>query len=295
MNMTRLLTWQSLLFTIVTVSTICFTFLKPNHSYLVGVLPLILVITLFGVPHGALDTLFAKKAFSLMSVKQWASFVSIYLLISACVIALWWLLPTLFLVIFLLFSALHFADDLGLKETKALRFLYGANIILLPSIFYSSHLTTLYSYLIDSAYLISLVSLFNVLAYVCGLMTVVLLVNLSRKIDRRQWLDTLCVSLLMLLVQPLLAFTIYFCFMHSARHLIRAKYFFADDSSATFLVMLIVPTIVVIIFCGIVFSLMPTQKIDENLVKITFAGLAALTFPHAFLLNKIGFLKRLGV
>ena len=110
-------------------------------------------------------------------------------------------------------------------------------------------------------------------------------------IDERHIGEIAAVSALMLLAKPLLAFTIYFCFMHSARHILRAKYYFIEYSSITLLITLIAPTLVVLLFCAGIFQLLPTEKLDENLIKVTFATLAALTFPHAFLLSKVGFLN----
>lgn len=264
-----------------------------NSSFL---LALILIITFFGVPHGSLDVLFAKKGLGLLNLAAWIKFLSGYLLISALAITFWLLLPTVFFILFLLFSALHFSDDLlGYKATAA-GLLYGMNIITLPSILHLEELTMLYGYLIDPADASILVSSMQLIAAVSASLTLVVAFIYVKKhhLNTQAQLllvEIVAVGLLMLTVRPLLAFTIYFCFMHSARHILRAKFFFSDFSNVTLLTNLIAPTLIVLVFCFFVFQTLPTNTFDANLIKVTFAALAALTFPHAFLLHKVGFLK----
>jgi hypothetical protein len=76
--MAKYLILQSNLFMVITIVTIALFYLGLGNTSTTNVLALILIITFFGVPHGALDTLFAKKAFALNSIKKWLQFVSIY-------------------------------------------------------------------------------------------------------------------------------------------------------------------------------------------------------------------------
>jgi len=290
--MIKYLTIQSNLFMVIAIATIGLSYLGVVNTSTSSVLALISIITFFGVPHGALDTLFAKKAFSLNSLKKWLQFVSIYLSLSIAVLIFWQLLPSLFFILFLCFSALHFADDLGNINPKILGTLYGFNIITLPSILHSNELAKLYGYLIDYNHAVKIVSVMNPFSMVFAALTVVLTMIFYQKkqaINQRHIGEIVAVSALMLLTRPLLAFTIYFCFMHSARHILRSKFYFSKYSNTALLITLIAPTLIVLLFCVGIFQLLPAEKVDENLIKVTFATLAALTFPHAFLLNKVGF------
>ena len=292
--MIRHLTLQSNLFMVIAIVAIALSCMGGFNTSESSVLALILIITFFGIPHGALDTLFAKKAFALNSIKKWLQFITIYLSLSIIVFMFWMLLPTIFLILFLCFSALHFSDDLGNIEPKILGTLYGFNIITLPSILHANELATLYGYLIDYSHAVKLVNVMMPLSMGFAALTVVLTAIFYLKkqaIDYRHIYEIAAVCALMLLAKPLLAFTIYFCFMHSARHILRAKFYFIEYSNITLLITLIAPTLVVLLFCASIFQRLPTETFDENLIKVTFATLAALTFPHAFLLNKVGFLK----
>jgi len=292
--MAKYLILQSNLFMVITIVTIALFYLGLGNTSTTNVLALILIITFFGVPHGALDTLFAKKAFALNSIKKWLQFVSIYLSLSIGVLIFWMVLPTFFFILFLCFSAIHFSDDLGSINPKLLGTLYGFNIITLPSILHSNELAKLYGYLIDYGHAVEIVNVMMPFSIVFAALTILITVVISLKkypIEQRHIWEIVAVSVLMLLAEPLLAFTIYFCFMHSARHVLRAKFYFVEYSNTALLITLIVPTLIVLLFCAGVFQLLPIEKFNENLIKVTFATLAALTFPHAFLLSKVGFLK----
>lgn len=292
--MAKYLILQSNLFMVITIVTIALFYLGLGNISITNVLALILIITFFGVPHGALDTLFAKKAFALNSIKKWLQFVSIYLSLSIGVLIFWMVLPTFFFILFLCFSAIHFSDDLGSINPKLLGTLYGFNIITLPSILHSNELAKLYGYLIDYGHAVEIVNVMMPFSIVFAALTILITVVISIKkypIEQRHIWEIVAVSVLMLLAEPLLAFTIYFCFMHSARHVLRAKFYFVEYSNTALLITLIVPTLIVLLFCAGVFQLLPIEKLNENLIKVTFATLAALTLPHAFLLSKVGFLK----
>ena len=292
--MNRFLQIQSNAFFVIAMMTIAWHYMVADKLGTSNLFVLILLIAFFGVPHGSLDALFAKKAFALITRRDWFKFVGLYLCLSMAVLIFWLRLPTIFFVLFLGFSALHFSDDISDISPKLISFLYGCNIILLPSILHSDQLALLYGYLIDNNDAIAIVRLMRPFAMATMLLSALLTVRFYLKkqlIHTRPLLEITAVSLLVFVVKPLLAFTIYFCFMHSARHLLRAKFYFKDDSNKHFLFTLILPTLFVLIFCVGIFQLLPTQNVDENLVKVTFAALAALTFPHAFLLSKVGFLK----
>ncbi|CAN4267717.1 blh_monoox, beta-carotene 15,15'-monooxygenase, Brp/Blh family [Methylophilaceae bacterium] len=292
--MAKYLILQSNIFMVVTIVTIALFYLGLGNTSTTNVLALILIITFFGVPHGALDTLFAKKAFALNSIKKWLQFVSVYLSLSIGVLIFWMVLPTFFFILFLCFSAIHFSDDLGSINPKLLGTLYGFNIITLPSILHSNELAKLYGYLIDYGHAVEIVNVMMPFSIVFAALTILITVVISLKkypIEQRHIWEIVAVSVLMLLAEPLLAFTIYFCFMHSARHVLRAKFYFVEYSNTALLITLIVPTLIVLLFCAGVFQLLPIEKFNENLIKVTFATLSALTLPHAFLLSKVGFLK----
>lgn len=282
---------QSKVFLLVSLIALCIASVLANNANTPNILFLIVMIAIFGVPHGALDTLFAQQAFELNNIRRWLKFVVIYLMLSLLVFMFWVLFPTIFFIGFLAFSALHFADDISNIRPSVLSILYGINIILLPSVLQKNHLITLYGYLIEQADALVLLKFMQPFAIFVVSITLIILFLKKNQIEQHHKIDVVSVSGLMLFIHPLLAFTIYFCFMHSARHIIRSRFYFTDQSGQKFLLMLLLPTCVVLSFCIFTFFNMPANEFGSNLVKLTFVTLATLTFPHAFLLNKVGFIK----
>jgi len=87
---------------------------------------------------------------------------------------------------------------------------------------------------------------------------------------------------------PLLAFTVYFCFLHSIRHtislIIHLNQINFKIGFLTFVKKALPLTILTIIICLInLFFLSNSYVLDNAIIKIIFIGLASLTFPHILL------------
>jgi Brp/Blh family beta-carotene 15,15'-monooxygenase len=100
-------------------------------------------------------------------------------------------------------------------------------------------------------------------------------------------MDFFSLFILNFLLTPVLAFTLYFCFLHSIRHSI--KLIFELDKSIKsglrkFISRAIPLTLVTgVIFLLAIFFLNNFYKLDEAIYKVIFIGLASLTFPHILL------------
>ena len=99
--------------------------LEPRHELLAaGTL-----LFLLGMPHGAFDVVFARKLFGVADLKGWALFSLFYVGLSAAVVGLWVVAPTLFLCAFLIFSAVHFGGDPAVGVSRLTRGLYGGAVM----------------------------------------------------------------------------------------------------------------------------------------------------------------------
>ena len=99
--------------------------------------------------------------------------------------------------------------------------------------------------------------------------------------------DFLSLLILNFFLTPVLAFTIYFCFLHSIRHAI-TLIFELDNSFekglGKFAIRAIPLTIItMVIFLVAIYSLNNFFMLDEAIYKVIFIGLASLTFPHILL------------
>ena len=100
-------------------------------------------------------------------------------------------------------------------------------------------------------------------------------------------MDFFSLIVLNLFLSPILAFTLYFCFLHSIRHSI-TLIFELDRSFKPGLKKFIVKAIpltfvTAVIFLFAIYFLNNFYKLDEAIYKVIFIGLASLTFPHILL------------
>jgi Brp/Blh family beta-carotene 15,15'-monooxygenase len=101
------------------------------------------------------------------------------------------------------------------------------------------------------------------------------------------FLDSFSIIILNYFFNPILAFTIYFCFLHSIRHSLSLISEINKNLMKGFPIFLrkIIPlTVITAIMYLIVFYFISEKfGIDESIIKIIFVGLASLTFPHILL------------
>ena len=100
-------------------------------------------------------------------------------------------------------------------------------------------------------------------------------------------MDFFSLIILNLFLSPILAFTLYFCFLHSIRHSI-TLIFELDRSFKPGLKKFITKAIpltfvTAVIFISAIYFLNNIYKLDEAIYKVIFIGLASLTFPHILL------------
>ena len=100
--------------------------------------------------------------------------------------------------------------------------------------------------------------------------------------------DYFSVIILNYIFTPLIAFTIYFCFLHSIRHIISLT-FELDQKNlkngfSIFIKKAIPLTTLTASFCLIgLYFLKNNYDFDSAILKLIFIGLASLTFPHILL------------
>ena len=100
--------------------------------------------------------------------------------------------------------------------------------------------------------------------------------------------DYFSIIILNYILTPLIAFTIYFCFLHSVRHIISLS-FELDQKNlkrgfSIFIKKAIPLTILTATFCFVgLYFLKNNYDFDSAILKLIFIGLASLTFPHILL------------
>jgi len=102
------------------------------------------------------------------------------------------------------------------------------------------------------------------------------------------FLDYFSILILNYYLSPLIAFTIYFCFLHSIRHSISLIYEIDKNDFSNgcklFIKKAIPLTVLTVLFSIIgLYLLSNDHNFDSSILKIIFIGLASLTIPHILL------------
>ena len=115
-------------------------------------------------------------------------------------------------------------------------------------------------------------------------------ISLNKHIDIKSLLVMDFVSILLLnyFLSPILAFTIYFCFLHSIRHSFKLsnelnKNNFFKGFKAFTIKALPLTILTAVLFLVSLLFLSNYYFLDSAISKVIFIGLASLTFPHILL------------
>ncbi|MDZ7589651.1 MAG: Brp/Blh family beta-carotene 15,15'-dioxygenase [Rubrivivax sp.] len=249
------------------------------------------LIAVLGMPHGALDAVFARKLLGVKGLLGWAAFSLAYVGLAALVVALWALEPTLFLCGFLLVSALHFGGDLPARTVWVTRALYGGVIIVLPALMHAHELQRLLGMVAGpaSAAVVTPVLAQMALPWLGATVVAGVLLALTSRLAA---LELTALAAVAVSAPPLLSFTVYFCAMHSPRHILRTLGSFPASELRQTLAMALWPTLAVFVVLTalVATAALGWQSIGTSaqtwVMQVVFVGLAALTLPHVVLLER---------
>ena len=250
------------------------------------------LISSFGISHGALDNLKGYKVLKFYEIKKKYIFYLIYIFFSLLVIFIWIFLPLLTLTLFLLIASYHFGKEdssygvIIKKKNSGIFFLLKGSIVILAPLFFrldetikifeilGVNLTLINENLLIALILLSFLSNFFIIHWT--------------KNEGFLLTDWLTIIILNATFSPLVAFTIYFCFLHSVRHSLSLIYELnKNDLHVGFKEFykraLPLTLITVILFITSVYFLTNYYVLGGAILKVIFIGLASLTFPHILL------------
>ena len=250
------------------------------------------LIALLGMPHGAFDVVIARKLYGIAGPQAWALFSLLYIGLAAAVGGFWLVAPTLFLCAFLVCSALHFGGDPAAGASRFTRGLYGGAVIVLPALWHGPELQRLLGLVAGPSSAALVAPVLSQMAAPWLGVTALACVLLARK-SRMAASELIALTALSVVAPPLVAFTVYFCAMHSPRHILRTLGSFPRFEVRNALVMALWPTLAVLALLAVSAVLAQTGGLSSVrstpawVMQIVFVGLAALTLPHMVLLERV--------
>ena len=282
--------YHSLIFFNFCIFLSAFDYLRNNSLLVIS----LLFILSIGISHGSLDHIKGKKLLKILGFKSSVVFYIGYIFVGLTTIIMWLLFPKLLLFLFLLIAAFHFGkeDSEFINKRKNFELIYffkGSLIIVAPLLFHKNETLSIFKSLnfdITNSFVINneILYFFILLSFISNIF-----LSLNKSFDAKSllFMDFLSILILNYFLNPVLAFTFYFCFLHSIRHSISLIKEINTNlkKGLPIFIKKALPLTIITIF-GYIFALYILNnynELNESIYKVIFIGLASLTFPHILL------------
>jgi len=253
-------------------------------------------VVLIGLPHGALDGAIAIHLGFSRRMILFIRFLLLYVGMAGLVIAAWIVAPALCLLGFLVISMIHFgAGDArhGSGWVRGAEVLaHGGLVVAGISQMHRSESDVIFAYLTGGDTMLVWQGL-DMLTVIVG---VSIVVCLAQALWHRRWRGTALelgvLAVLFALTPPLVGFAVYFCCVHSARHVAAIMSGLRQHMSANAMLLQTLVFTVASWLAGAAAIWWFADMADPQpvILRVVFIGLAALTVPHMILVD--GFYHR---
>lgn len=250
------------------------------------------LLLLTGLPHGALDIelIAGERTGDTPSVH---ALVAVYLGLAAAMLVLWWMAPVLALVAFLLTAVVHFAED---WEEAGTPLALGTATALLcaPSLGHHAALAAVFVDLCGDPRAVLVADGLLMLAPVA---LCVALVCAGRQVTLGRvphGVATVATLAAMTTLPPVVGFAVFFCALHSPRHLAEAWRTSVRRSGlpARSLAIVLTLTLAALGIAAALYALEPRDVWSASAVAAAFMTLSILTVPHMALPSVVAALTR---
>ena len=245
-----------------------------------------------GVAHGSLDYEVGKKIGLIKKDYQSIFFFIAYILIAISFSIFWFFFPNISLLIFLTFSVFHFgsSDQIIFIEKKIQFFeiiLRGSLPILIPIFFYKENVYEIFELLfVNYLFLEKIFPFF----YYCNFLLIpiffyilfFLLKTNQVSIQKKSifLIEIFFMIFCFIFFEPLISFSIYFCFLHSIRHLINER---NNLRLSTLKVISKTLPLTFLTIISLFFIFLFIESYEYKFISILFISFASLTVPHMYL------------
>jgi len=245
------------------------------------VLLLALGVAIAGLPHGALDPWVARRAGLWRTWRGAVGFHLAYVAAAALVVLVWQVAPGASLALFLAVSAWHFSGDWQTALPGPLRALVGLALLALPAWRWPGEVSGHFTMLADAEGATIAAGLAALGPFLAVAMAVAVFVALRRV--PASAVELIALGALALLLPPFLFFAVYFCALHSMRHLRWAARDAAPSARRQMAGVALLYTAATVLAAALAWPWWASASVQEwpaDLERLVFIGLAALTVPH---------------
>ena len=250
----------------------------------------LLGVVFIGLPHGAMDGALAMHFGWTSRPAVVALFLFSYVGLAGAVVLVWVFAPAVTFVAFLAISIYHFgrgdASSLAAGRTTVESLARGGLVIGGISQMHRSEVDGIFQTLVGS-------DTSGVWLFLNGVVVITLACVLEAMLFKNQQerftlaLELGVLFLLFFAVPPLVGFALYFCFVHSIRHVSSVRN--TMDATVSKLSITKSTAVLSLVTWGVGLAILAqqtsTMAMDLALLRVVFIGLAALTVPHMILVD----------
>ncbi len=241
---------------------------------------------LLGVPHGAFDVALAHRRWDIGTPRALTAFLALYIGLAAAFAAIWFLLPQLALPVFIAMSGAHFAGDWRSDIALLPRVVVGLALITAPALLHREPVIEIFAWLVpaDVAVTTAEVMAAAAIPLLQAAALIVLVTAWSRPFAA---LEMAAVLLLAVFAAPLVFFVVYWCGLHSLRHVFSVQAELKPRSLPALarLSLPYAPLAIIGVLAGAL--LWPHLALEQAVLAALFVSLAALTVPHMMLVDQL--------
>ena len=245
-----------------------------------------------GLAHGSLDIFTAKRFNLIKSNRSLIFFLTIYISIPIFFFYFWLKFPNLFFIFFLILSGLHF----GISDRESKSFLIrkmevllrAIIIIILPVRFYTEEIKEIFLFFfVSDNFIITFYYQSEFFLYFAIFIVIFFIISfLLKKISKNLIIEIILLIFCFTYFKPLISFFIYFCFLHSIKHLLHEKLKLNLSFKKLFLKTLPMTVLSCLFIIFLILTVNQNNILDVSHIVI---AISSLTISHIFLIN---FLKK---
>ena len=243
-------------------------------------------IVIAGIPHGTLDVEIAAAHFGQKGITGKIRIIGGYLFCAAFMVLLWILLPELALISFLIISIVHFSRDWRGGVDPFLAMMVGWALVALPALASPDDVAMIFAALTGSNNGAVIAALLGAASVPAALGSLVFAYWAFRHDDKQSALEVLACIVAALFLPPLVAFAIFFCGLHSPRHMADALRETGDLSPLKKTAIICAVFALSLGLGVLMFLYQGDVPADMGIIRTAFILISTLTVPH-FILEHI--------
>ncbi len=259
-------------------------FARPNFDLASMPLAAAALIIMFGLPHGALDVMLAGMHRDFSNHAILTHFLVRYVSLALAVALLWWLSPLVALIGFLAISAVHFGGDwddaCGLFGQVAI----GTAMLSSTSLMHQEQVVAIFGWLVPQTVAESVGhALHTVAPYALSVATLVLIK--AMRCNPLAACEAIATIVAAIVLPPITFFVVYFCLLHSVRHLYVTRAALRTHSTHDLVREAAPYAVLAAGACMAASAAFLHLGPGEALLSSVFVVLSALTVPHMVLVE----------